>query len=42
VFGALVLAQAAHSTEESVGRLWESLPPARFISDLASDDLGAD
>lgn len=38
-FGALVLAQAAHSTEEYVGRLWESLPPARFVAGLVSQDL---
>jgi hypothetical protein len=39
VFGALVLAQAAHSMEEYVGRLWESFPPARFLSGLISQDL---
>jgi len=38
-FGALVLAQAAHSVEEFVGRLWESFPPARFLSSLISSDL---
>ena len=38
-FGALVLAQAAHSVEEYVGRLWESFPPARFVSGLISPDL---
>jgi hypothetical protein len=38
-FGALVLAQAAHSTEESIGRLWESFPPARFVSGLVSSNL---
>jgi Protein of unknown function with HXXEE motif len=38
-FGALILAQAAHSTEEYVGRLWESFPPARLISGLLSQDL---
>ena len=37
-FGALVLAQAAHSTEESIWRLWESFPPARFVAGLVSDD----
>ncbi len=37
--GAVVLAQAAHSAEEYVGRLWESFPPARFVSGLVSDDL---
>jgi hypothetical protein len=35
-FGALVLAQAAHSIEEYVGRLWESFPPARFLAGLIS------
>lgn len=38
-FGALVLAQAAHSVEEYVGRLWESFPPARFPTGLISQDL---
>ena len=38
-FGALVLAQAAHSTEESIWRLWEAFPPARFVAGLVSDDL---
>jgi hypothetical protein len=38
-FGLLILAQAAHSVEEYAGRLWESFPPARFVSGLVSDDL---
>lgn len=38
-FSALVLAQTAHSVEEYVGRLWESFPPARFVSGLVSSDL---
>lgn len=38
-FGALVLGQWAHSTEEYVGRLWESFPPARFVSGLVAEDL---
>jgi hypothetical protein len=38
-FGALILAQCAHSAEEYVGRLWESFPPARFVSGLLSEDL---
>ena len=38
-FGLLVLAQAAHSTEESIWRLWESFPPARFVAALISNDL---
>jgi len=38
-FGALVLAQSAHSAEEYLGRLWESFPPARFVGGLISEDL---
>jgi hypothetical protein len=37
-FGALVLVQAAHSVEEYVGHLWESFPPARFVTGLVSQD----
>ena len=37
-FGALVLTQAAHSVEEYVGRLWETFPPARFLTGLVSQD----
>lgn len=37
-FGALVLAQAAHSVEEYIGRLWESFPPARFLTGLFPTD----
>lgn len=37
-FGALVLAQAAQSVEEYIGRLWESFPPARFLTGLVSQD----
>lgn len=37
-FGALVLAQAAHSAEEYAGRLWESFPPAGFVAGLISPD----
>ncbi|MGH8639057.1 MAG: HXXEE domain-containing protein [Burkholderiales bacterium] len=37
-FGALVLAQTAHSIEEYVGRLWESFPPATFLTGLISPD----
>jgi hypothetical protein len=37
-FAALVLAQTAHSIEEYVGRLWESFPPARFLTGLISSD----
>ena len=38
VFGALVAVQAAHSIEEYRGRLWESFPPAAFVSGLISTD----
>ena len=37
-FGALVLVQAAHSVEEYIGRLWESYPPAHFLTGLISQD----
>jgi hypothetical protein len=37
-FGALVLVQVAHSVEEYVGRLWETFPPARFLTELVSQD----
>jgi hypothetical protein len=37
-FGALVLAQAAHSTEETLGQLWASFPPARFVAGFVSDN----
>ncbi len=37
-FGALVATQAAHSIEEYVGRLWESFPPATFLTGLVSPD----
>jgi hypothetical protein len=39
LFGALILAQAGHSIEEYVGRLYQSFPPARFVSGLISSDL---
>jgi hypothetical protein len=35
----LVIAQAAHSVEEYVTRLFEVFAPARFVSGLVSDDL---
>lgn len=35
-FAALILTQAVHSTEEILFRLWESFPPARFISTAIS------
>jgi hypothetical protein len=37
-FGALIAAQAAHSVEEYLGRLWESFPPAAFLSGLVSSN----
>ena len=38
-FGALVLAQAAHSVEEYLGHLWESFSPVRFLTSLVSANL---
>ena len=35
----LILVQALHSVEEYLGRLWEVLPPARFMSGLLSKNL---
>ncbi len=37
-FGALVATQTAHSVEEYIGRLWESFPPARFLTGMISPD----
>lgn len=37
-FAALVAAQAAHSIEEYAGRLWETFPPAAFLTGLVSSD----
>jgi hypothetical protein len=37
-FAALVFAQAAHSVEEYIGRLWESFPPAAWLTGLISSD----
>ena len=39
VFLLLVFAQALHSIEEYIGRLWEIFPPATFLCGLVSDDL---
>jgi len=39
VFLFLILAQAAHSIEEYVTRLYEVFAPARFISSLVSNNL---
>jgi hypothetical protein len=35
-FAAIILVQTAHSVEEYFGRLWESFPPAAFVSGLVS------
>jgi hypothetical protein len=40
-FLALVLVQACHSVEEYVFRLWEALPPARFVAGLVGLDPAA-
>ena len=39
LFLILVIAQAAHSVEEYVTRLYDVFAPARFVSGLVSDDL---
>ena len=39
IFFVLIAAQALHSTEEYLGRLYEGFPPARFVSSLFSSDL---
>ena len=41
VFALLLAAQAAHSVEEYVTKLYDVFPPARFVSSLFSDDLRA-
>lgn len=33
-----MVTQAAHSVEEYVGRLWETFPPATFLTGLISSD----
>ena len=38
-FLVLVIAQAAHSVEEYVFKLYDVFGPARFVSGLVSDDL---
>lgn len=40
-FGALVAVQAAHTVEEYAGRLWESFPPAAYLTGLVSSDREA-
>ena len=40
-FGLLIAAQAAHSIEESLGRLWQVFPPAAFVSGLVSSNREA-
>lgn len=37
-FAAIVVAQAAHSIEEYAGHLWESFPPATYLTGLISPD----
>jgi len=37
-FGFLIMVQAAHSLEEFIGHLWESFPPAAFITSLVSSN----
>jgi hypothetical protein len=37
-FVLLIVAQAAHSVEEFVARLYDVFPPARFVSHLFSND----
>ena len=37
-FAALVFVQALHSIEEYMGKLWESFPPAEFLTGLVSQD----
>lgn len=39
VFLFLILAQAAHSVEEYVTKLYEVFAPARFVSSLINNDL---
>ena len=39
IFAFLIAAQAAHSTEEYITRLYEVFAPARFVSSLISSDL---
>ena len=39
IFAFLIAAQAAHSTEEYVTRLYEVFAPARFVSSLISTNL---
>lgn len=41
LFAALITVQAFHSLEEYSFQLWESFPPARFLSSLISSDLEA-
>jgi len=38
-FITLIGAQAVHSVEEYLGRMYEVFPPARFVSGLVSQDL---
>lgn len=38
-FLALIVAQAAHSADEYLFRLFDLFPPARFVNGLVSEDL---
>jgi len=37
-FCVLIVAQGFHSIEEYLGKLWQSFPPAEFLTGLVSDD----
>lgn len=37
-FGVLIIVQTVHSVEEFVGQLWESFPPAAFLTRLVSSN----
>ena len=39
IFLIMVFVQALHSIEEYFGRLWEVLPPAKFLSSLVFENL---
>ena len=38
LFLLLVLTQGLHSFEEYIGKLWESFPPAKFLSNIVFED----
>lgn len=39
IFAALIAVQAIHSLEEYLFRIWETFPPAQFLSSLVSSNL---